>query len=265
MSIEELEQYAKVNLNIPNVNFSGLEISTIKDIIESLSIVMQRYPALKSSICSIGNIDDINNQYNLVINSNKKKKIEWDDFVTNIGETMSAISVGAHIPIIKNGDVLELQSFTAIAFGEKIMGEDISELNDIAKFNAKAGFHPKHCTTFKSSIYHEMGHILDSILNLSRDRKLIGLILEKSNRCRNINASISEYALQGGLKDIIAEAFSEYMVCPESNDLIAAIGAYIDEKYKKYEDSKVFEINQKFFKHFIRAEKILLNERNKKL
>lgn len=105
MSIQDLEQYTKDNLNIPNVNFAGLEVSTAKEIIESLAIIMQKYPYLRNSICSIGNNYDINNQYNLFENSNKRKEINWTDFAINEGESMSTIGIGSHIPIIKNGYV----------------------------------------------------------------------------------------------------------------------------------------------------------------
>lgn len=150
--------------------------------------------------------------------------------------------------------VLQLQTFTAIAYGEKLMGKDINELNSQAQSNAEIEFHPKHCILFKCSVYHEIAHLLDFILNLSRDPKLYELIKEKSDNFSNIDTKISEYALNGKYSDIIAEAFAEYMVCPESNDLISSIGTYINKKYKLFEDSKLFKINQKFFTHFIKAE-----------
>lgn len=261
MNIQDLEQYVRSNLNIPYVDFEGLEISTIKDILEALTIIINKYPSLKDSICSIGNNEYINNQYNLFENSNKRKNIKWNDFVVNEEETMSTIGIGSHIPIIKNGYLLELQSFIAIAYSDLLRNKDINELNNQAKSNAEFGFHPRHCTSFKCSIYHEIGHILDFILNLSKDKQLYELIKEKSNNFMSIHTQISEYALYGGLTDIIAEAFAEYIACPNANELIASIGTYIDKKYKLFEDSKVFKINQKFIAHLIKAEETMSNRR----
>ena len=249
MSIEDLEQFTKETINIPNVNFSGLEVPVVEDILEALTTIMQKYPALKNTICSFGPNEDINNQYNLIANSNKKREVKWQDFVVNHGETLTSVCIGKRIPIIKKGYAVRLQSFIAIAYNDILMGKDIAELNLKAKVNADFGFHPKHCTKFQCNIYHEVGHILDFILNLKHDEKLFRIIEEHGSDYFNIVKNISEYAVEGGIGDIIAEAFAEYIVCPDSNNLINSIGSYIDYKYKLFEDSKVFKINNKFNKY----------------
>lgn len=251
MQRQYYEEYVKKDIGIPYVNFSELDITVIKDIVEALEVVIQKFPALKNSICSIGNNEDINNQYNMVINSNKFKKIKWDDFVISNGEKMSTVSVGTHIPLFKNGSIFEIKSFIALAYGNLLIEKNIEELNLEAKYNSDTGYHPKHCNTFKSVIYHEIGHVLDFILNLSKDKKLYALIKEKSDGFQTIHTKISLYALQPKLEDIIAEAFAEYMVCSNANDLINSIGDYILRKYKDFEQSKIFMINNKFSNHLV--------------
>lgn len=250
------EEYVKENFGIPYVNFSGLDITVIRDIVEALEIVIKKFPALKNSICSIGSNEEINNQYNIVINSNKWKKIKWDDFIVDEGEKMSAISIGTHIPLFKDGYIFEIHSFIGLAFGEILIGSNIEQLNLEAKQNSDVGFHPKHCSTFKSVIYHEIGHVLDSILSLSNDKKLYTLISEKSDGFKTIHSKISVYALQAKLGEIIAEAFAEYMICPNANDLINCIGDYISKKYKDFEESRIFMINKRFSNHLMYVEEL---------
>ena len=261
MNIQDLEQYTREFLSIPNVSFSGLEISTVKDMVEALTIVMEKYPALKNSICAIGNNEDINNQFNLIKNSNQKKDIKWEDFVVEDDSKLSTVSIGTRVPIIKNGYVIRLMSFVAIAYGNQLFGKDINELNSQASENAELGYHPKHCSNFKSAIYHEIGHVLEFILDLSTDQKLYEIIKEKSDNFKSIYTKISEYSLHSGLSDIIAEAFAEYMICQDSNDLISAIGTYIDKKYKCFSDNRIFKINQKYWIHLIRAEEKLSHKK----
>lgn len=260
MNIQDYEQFVRENLNIPNVSFAGLDISTIKDIVEALTIVIERYPALRNSICAIGSNEDINNQFNLIENSNKRKEIKWEDFSVEDGSPMSSVSIGTHIPIIRSGNIFTLQDYIALAYGKKTMYKGIDELNSSSEYNAQFGYHPKHCTTFKGYIFHEIGHILDFILDFYHDKKLFELIEQKSNNFTSIGEKISEYATFG-YREIIAEAFAEYMICPDSNELVHSIGEYIDKKYKKFENSKIFNINQKFSAHLVRAEDELSKRR----
>lgn len=53
------------------------------------------------------------------------------------------------------------------------------------------------------------------------------------------------------MRDLIAEAFSEYVTCPNANYLIHVIGTYIDKKYHSFENSDIFRINQKFQQSYI--------------
>lgn len=240
------ESYVKNNLGIPNVNFSKLDIDIVKDIVEALTIVINRYPILKNVICSIGDNNDINNQYNMIINSNKLKKTHWEDLVAENGSVLSTIQVGTHIPVIKNGKLLEIQKFIALAYSKDLINSSIQELNLNAKYSAQYGYHPKNCTSFKSYIYHEIGHVLDTILNLHRDKDLYDICKKHSNNFKEIRSKISLYACAPDLRKIIAEAFSEYIIAPNSNDLINAVGNYIDKKYDIVKDSKILMINKNF-------------------
>lgn len=251
MELEILEQYVKEKLGIPYVYFSGLDTLVAKEIVYALEIVIKRYPKLRHTICSIGDNYEINNQFKLVENYRKSQKNNKEDFVFENESVLSSVSIGTHVPIIKAGSVIQMKSFIALAYGDCLKSRSLDELNFEAQSNAIVGFHPKDCTDFKSKIFHEMGHILDFVLDITKDNKFYDLIEEKSNGFKNIASDISLYAMQANLSDILAETFAEYMINPSYNELISQIGKFVDEKYEKCLDSKaLFLVNQRLSKRF---------------
>ena len=246
MTIKRLEDFVKNNLNIPNVNFSGLKLEAVEEIVEALTLVIKKYPALSNSICSIGPSEDINNQFNLVSNSKIGKKIEWEDFVVDTC-VMSAVCLGG-IPILKKNNIIDKKRFIGIAYSNLIVNKDVKRINFEAIIGSMMGIYHQHCKSIKNFVYHEIGHVLDFILDFSGDKNLEKIVRNiNGSNFNNLGKKVSSYATNS-IADLIAESFAEYFVCPDSNELIKAIGEYIDQKYKIFENSTIFMINQKFSK-----------------
>ena len=57
------------------------------------------------------------------------------------------------------------------------------------------------------------------------------------------NKDISVYS-KNNPEEMIAEAFSKYSYDPRYSDFVYKIGSCIDELYKMYEDSEIFNISE---------------------
>ena len=252
--LEELEKRAQELLNTPNISFTGLEVSVAHEMFEAISYMLERYPALKFSICAIGDYETVNNQFNMVKNSNPKKDVVWTEETIHQGH-LTTVSLGSSLPAFKKWQFVELMKFIAISYGNIIVGKNLDYLDERVKQAQKQGNRPEHCSNFKSIIYHEFGHVLSFILNLDKDRGLYELIKEKSDNFGEIRTMISFfYPTHNVFDEIIAEAFAEYIMCSNPNELVSSIGNYIDEKYRRFEKTGIFNINEKYRLHLVRGE-----------
>ena len=96
--------------------------------------------------------------------------------------------------------------------------------------DAASGFHPKGCATPESVVYHELGHLIDYLCNLSEKFSLRDFVSRLS--IYDVQLGLSQYATTS-TQELIAEAFAECM-CNESPRPIAAqIGRIIDFEYLK--------------------------------
>lgn len=71
MEIKKYEQYVIKKFGILRVNFEGLNIDVVKEIIIALDEVINKFPILKDTICSISNEEEINNEWSMYVYSDK--------------------------------------------------------------------------------------------------------------------------------------------------------------------------------------------------
>ena len=236
-----LENYLKVRYGIPYVNFDDLDYYKAKLIVFSFIRVLNRYPALSKTICAIGNVKTICNQFNLSSHSNKDEDTHFFEVYKeeNFSDVFSTVCSGYEWLCFKK------YYYIAISYGKFILDNDINSLQNNFKAWSTHNFSPKHCNNIQSMIYHEMGHVLTFILNLRDDKKLKAIIDKYTIYKEYIPLMLSTYATTDE-EELIADAFAEYMMCSKSNRLVNAIGTYIDNKYKKFEKSSAFRINNKY-------------------
>lgn len=250
MTIEDYERFIKDKYGIPYVSYENLDISVAKDITEALINVFNKYPRLADSICAFGTIKDINDKYNLTKNSIKSKKIKWEDYDEDIEDILLAtVNVSSKKSHKEKKNIFLPCLFIGIGYGEEVMLENIGTLNNIAYGDSIDNMLPRDCTTFKAYIYHEIGHVLDYVLELRNDQDLYDIVKDKTNNFDKdiISEKVSGYYEKEPYYDeIIADSFSAYMINPYSNDLISSIGIYIDNKYNRFENSRIFRVNDRY-------------------
>ena len=95
-----------------------------------------------------------------------------------------------------------------------------------------SGFKTRHCRYFDSIVWHEIGHMLDYILHISKKEEFQKMLINV-----NISKEISKYA-QTSIYEVVAESFAEYIKANEANELengiVKKIGLLIDREYLRY-------------------------------
>ena len=232
-----LENYTKNILNIPYVNFEGIDPRTIKMVLKVLKEAFNRYPLLKKSLMLVGKYKYLNNYLNLTIYSNyeiwKNNKVE--DFIM-IPEKSSLATM--HLQYGKE------HLFLGLALLPLLEKYNLEQIKMISKYDRAS---IKHREIVDNIVWHEVGHMLDFIMGISSTKKFQNLI-----KNYNIKKEISAYATVDN-KETLAEAFAEYIIELKLKELqpslIQSIGSLIDETYLKYAHNfllkKNFEIVRK--------------------
>ncbi len=295
--MQKLEEYVKNKFGIPRVSFTGLDKDVIIEIIKALNICYQKFPKLKDVICSIGDNNIINEEYNLAFNyhnyigldkllsklyyssplynklvdkiKNTKLKEELslrNEYYQNVEYDEACLdNLGIFFSLyfrdrINNKYLNYLfNGYIAIGYSNLIKEYDLDTINEVYKMDSLDGWSPKHCMDIKESIYHEIGHILFFILDLDKDYRFYRIMQKYSNDFTLIKEKISEYAYvsynKGIFSEVVAEAFAEYIYCPNSNNLVYYIGKYIEYKYNLEKDN-IYNYNYKYKKHLNRCQRL---------
>ena len=231
----ELEMDAKVNMNIPFVNFDGLDFFIVRDILTTINKAYKRYPLLKDSIAFIYQSEDFNKYENLVRCSDKKYWSKWREFTKNSNNIISYYQ--------EEGDK-KLSTFVTVnhfnkqienmglVIGSGFKNISYTKLQCMCIEDSISGFKTSHCRYFDSIVWHEIGHMLDYILHITQKEELKKMLFNV-----NISKEISKYATTS-LYEVVAEAFAEYIKAIEANELedgiVKKIGLLIDREYLRY-------------------------------
>lgn len=239
-SINDIEDYIRDIIGIPYVNLEGVNIQVCNELVNTLEEAFSLYPLLKKAICAIGPSEYINGQINLIQN------------VTNIYINDGLpIWQNYHYILDKKGTKMTTVSITdenkkllynALNIGPSVRNHTLFSININLLLNTLVKHHPFHCKNFKSTIYHELGHILDNILKITEKKEFLELTQDI-----NIKKQISKYATTNE-REAFAEAFAEYHSTDEPNDVVRKIVEFGLEEYRRRSEKKseIFDISRKF-------------------
>ena len=244
MNINDYENFLTIEMGIPNVSLSALTVVQAKEVTEALKVIFYKYPDLKKSICAIGDTESINNQMNLIrfsLNPNEK----WEDFPhDNANMSMCTLKNRGLIFRLFNMPMV----FTGLCFEEGILSDKF-ETEMIKAVNL--GIATKYTASVKGIVYHEIGHLLDQILNISNSKEFNQILTSKN---WNILTEVDFHA-GSSLNELIAEAFSEYISNPTPSELVTLLGQLIDKKYIESKGKMIFNINYKYKNFLEKVEK----------
>jgi hypothetical protein len=97
------------------------------------------------------------------------------------------------------------------------------------------GHSPRGCKTVKSVVEHELGHVLDALLNIQQHPTFQALYRQLTPQYIAVN--LSQYGATSPA-EMIAEAYSEFCNNPSPRPLAMKIGQLIDSEYKKRFEKK---------------------------
>lgn len=214
---------------IENINYAGFDPIVAEQVTLSAINNTSLFPKLKEKVNGIFNEETI-----VSFATDKVKKTSLSDGTKNmiIKKYKNTFSPSN----LNNAFALQLESpyVEGIIVPKKWASNPTMLLDKITK-TVSDGFHPKGTATIKAMIDHEFGHSIDSMLNISSSREL-KLILDEHRKFQSVGAGLSTYALKNS-RELVAEAWSEYLNNPVPRPLAKQIGDLIKEKYKlKYGD-----------------------------
>ena len=237
---EELELIAKKYGIADICIFSDINLYGIKRLLKVIVSVLYRYPRLRSRMSYLGThsgyigaVERLRAGDTAVLKDFGLEYICSEEMAKDLGRQLASsvepieAEGGNHIATA----VSAFGFFDAILFDEKDYdGYAYIKMVSLLRENERSGFHPKGCSGPESVVYHEVGHMLDSMLSLSESEEFKSFY----NRCseRDIIAGLSEYAASSPT-EMIAEAFAEYMCSPSPRYTAKYIGELIDKKYKE--------------------------------
>lgn len=141
--------------------------------------------------------------------------------------------------------------YHAITFNEKHMSKaKMPGIDAMQKRSVDNRWHPEGCENIKSNSDHELGHQLDTLLNLRKNPRIAELRLKAYGHQPgqtvyggiavgphakvNMKQAVSDYA-NTNIQEFIAEAWSEYRNNPNPRPIAARLGEIVKDEYaKKY-------------------------------
>lgn len=221
-------------------DFSGLHISVAKRLTDCVVTALYMYPKLRSRICFIGSKKGY-------MNALSKLSAYDGEFIKSLGvqyvlSEASAAKIGQVVADLLNDDKDEWDGQNTLAHAMYVCGvldgiilddkdfgkNDILQIKLKLKMDALVSHSPKDCASIESVIYHEIGHLLDYLCDVSKDKRLS---CEYSSISKlEIKKSLSEYAAIS-IEEYIAEGFSEYMSTSSPRAAAKRIKEAIDRRY----------------------------------
>lgn len=221
-------------------DFSGLHISASKMLANHLITVMFKYPLLRGRLNFVGSFKGYCNILEKLINLDQTtiKALGMQHIFNSysIKSVASSLKELLDSPSGAGGNVLA-QAISSGGILDGIMLDD-RDFNNKAfyfiknnlKRNVENKNFPQCCDTVDSVVFHEIGHVLDYLCDISNDTKLLSEF--HSYTKEQIKNGLSQYA-STSVEEYIAEGFSEYMSNPTPRKMAKDVVTHINACYKK--------------------------------
>lgn len=226
-------------------DFTGLHISVSQKLTDCIVTVLYKYPRLRSRICFIGSRKGCLDSMSKLISADDGVIRSFGIQHILTGENARQIGQAITEMLSESDDSYEAnvlaQAITTCGLIDGIMVDerDFGTKNIWKKqIELQASVFMKHspkgCASVDSIIYHEIGHLLDFLCDVSEDDQLLAEYngLSKSE----IKSKLSGYAATS-IAEFIADGFSEYMSSPNPRDLSKHVVATIDRCYQKLDNN----------------------------
>jgi hypothetical protein len=235
-SNEELASVCR-QLNIADSIFLGkVDLWLAKNALSALYRTLKKYPALRGSMHYFGTLNGfINNKITIF---SKVNGITNPDIEAAMREATDNLALDCLDSFKNNCLAVAIYVGTSqyslsgiIINGKSMNQQDILKNIELGEL---LGHSPKGCSTIKSVIEHEIGHVLDQMLGIGRCYEFQSILSQCS--VSYLRRNLSRYCVMNNTidpREVIAEAYSEYCNNPHPREVARAIGLLIDNKYKE--------------------------------
>ncbi|HMM20623.1 MAG TPA: minor capsid protein [Selenomonadales bacterium] len=243
-TVKEAGQYAIETLGIPHADYTGLHIEVANAWNAGLADNFNRFPELNEQFGFVGESHARNAALKPVLRQHylddykrlnphvpeKILEVHADDAVN---DAMYRLRVPSNAYASSWAPRKEpFRQFAGITFNS-VQGKDLGKLLNSLKADVANKFHPVGCDTVKSILDHEIGHQLDTMLNLSGNDAIRKLFDARTRE--QITEELSRYAWDNKnpnqYSEFIAEAWAEYSNNPQPRTMAKAIGEEIERRY----------------------------------
>lgn len=244
---KEAQDWARQRFPTITINYGKLAPETANTVNQTLLDTFSRVPQLEQRIRYIGSSQarnqDIKDYFRPTIESSVRNTLshltkeqqdkfiekQLNKYVQKIPGEVYAYSHGS-VP----GTVWE--RFNGININEKY-GKNFANMTQSLRDDELTGWHPIGSGSVKGVIDHELGHEIDKLLGLidSKDRfkitdpGLAPIIQQIQSMPGGVAGNLSRYATTN-YKEIIAEAWAEYINNPNPRQPAQLIGDYITQR-----------------------------------
>lgn len=221
-------------------DLSDINLYGAKRVLRAVTETLYRYPKLRSKLCFVGTHDALGGRLKKltegdleVLNDFNLQYICTEENAKKLGALIGKM-LSALIQIHKDYVATALSAFglfdAVLLDKNDYNGYAYIRFVSLLRQDEAAGYHPEGCYAPESIVYHEMAHLLDGMCDLANRSEFEQYY--KGLTQNEIKRGLSEYALNSPA-EFIAEAFAEYMCNPAPRPLAAAVGALLDDVYKK--------------------------------
>lgn len=256
--------YAKNILGIPHADYKGVSLEAANEWNRGVTDNFRKFPELKDQFGFVGESHARNaamkEKYKELYFQEKRADFERQiraklpnaspEEIREITEnTLEEYSnrywqknYGKHLKVPK---LAVAQSYTPIEewcqefAGITVNKDHVKDYSDFLKRSERAvaaKYHPVGTETLKATLDHEIGHQLDSMLDLRTDSVILDLWGKLSHE--QITEGLSVYAWNNTnpqpIREFIAEAWSEYCNNPAPRPIAKKVGERIEEVYKEW-------------------------------
>lgn len=225
------------DLNVADKIFLGkVDLWLAKNALSTVYRTLKKYPALRWYMHYFGTLNGfIQNKEDLFIEVNgctnffveQMIKQATDSLVVNCRNAFQ--NNGLAVAFYTGTDQISLSGI--IINGKSMNQQDI--LRNL-QYGEQVGHSPKCCNTIKSVVEHEIGHILDQMLGLNSCYEFKKIM--KKYDVNYLYNNLSHYCVMNNtidVREVIAEAYSEYCNNPNPREVAKEIGTLIEKRYKE--------------------------------
>ena len=256
-SIEEANNYAMNVLEITHADYKGIDLAAANEWNKGLSENFKKFPELKERFGFVGETHarnmaakkkyfDVHREtrfeYLRKLNPGITDEIlapyvdeilakDWRNFSKNCGLSVSKYDNAASWS--PTGWAKEFSGITV----NKDNAKSLKVFEAQKALDVESKFHPVGCGTLKATLDHEVGHQIDSLLDLRKDSVILDLWKGFSKNKATQGDELSWYA-GTNINEFIAEAWAEYCNNPNPRPTAKAVGERAEEVYKLWKSKK---------------------------